>query len=113
MTTGHDVTATVATLGRQTISITSDVGSTRAWTRDHFVEVELPETASTDKTLMADCERLAASFGLVGQRLPWVRGGDVKPKWLESRGAPTGRGGWRVAQAETWASPAGRKQDLP
>ena len=103
---GADVTATVAKLDGQYLD-TFGRGQYQGITRDHYVEIELPETADPSQPLWLIAKGwLHPSDSSINVALG--QGAGEKPHWL-SLEVPDGRGGWRVAKANL-GFPAGRNK---
>jgi hypothetical protein len=103
---GHDVTATVAKLDAQYLD-TFGRGQYQGITRDHFVEIELPESADSSQPLWLIAKGwLHPSDSSINVALG--QSGAEKPRWL-SLEVPDGRGGWRVAKPNL-GFPAGRNK---
>jgi hypothetical protein len=103
---GHDVTSIVSkqdgiyldNFGR---------GQYQGITRDHFVEIDLPDTARTDRPLWLVAKGwLHPSDSSINVAIS--QGSAEKPHWL-SLEVPDGRGGWRVAKPNL-GFPAGRNK---
>ena len=103
---GRDVTATVRQLDGNYLD-TFGRGQYQGITRDHFVEIELPETADIQQPLWLIARGwLHPSDSSVNVALG--QGSGEKPKWL-SLEVPDGRGGWRVSRPNL-GFPAGRNK---
>ncbi len=103
---GHDVTATVAKLDGQYLD-TFGRGQYQGVTRDHFLEIELPESAHTSQPLWLIAKGwLHPSDSSINVALG--QGSAEKPRWL-SLEIPDGRGGWRTARPNL-GFPAGRNK---
>ena len=103
---GHDVTATLATLDGQYLD-TFGRGQYQGVTRDHFVEIELPNAADATQPLWLIAKGwLHPSDSSVNVALG--QGHGEKPQWL-SLEVPDEHGGWRVARPNL-GFPAGRNK---
>ena len=101
---GTDVTATLANLDGQYLD-TFGRGQYQGVTRDHYVEIELPESAVQARWLIAK-GWLHPSDSSINVALG--QGHQTKPQWL-SLEVPDGQGGWRVANPNL-GFPAGRNK---
>ena len=103
---GADVTSTVAKLDGTYLD-TFGRGQYQGITRDHFVEIDLPETARVEQPLWLIAKGwLHPSDSSVNVALG--QGAGPKPKWL-SLEVPDAHGGWRTANPNL-GFPAGRNK---
>ncbi len=101
---GHDVTATLSQLDGEYLD-TFGRGQYQGVTRDHYVQIELPDTANQAHWLIAK-GWLHPSDSSINVALG--QGHGEKPHWL-SLEVPDGHGGWRVAKPNL-GFPAGRNK---
>ena len=103
---GQNVTETVAHLDSQYLD-TFGRGQYQGVTRDHYVEVDLPDSADPSRPLWLIAKGwLHPSDSSINVALS--QGGAEKPRWL-SLEVPDGRGGWKVAKPNL-GFPAGRNK---
>jgi hypothetical protein len=103
---GHDATSTLAFLDEQYLD-TFGRGQYQGVTRDHFVEIQLPDAADETQPLWLIAKGwLHPSDSSVNVALG--QGSGEKPRWL-SLEVPDAHGGWRVAKPNL-GFPAGRNK---
>jgi hypothetical protein len=104
--TGRDVTSIVSKIDGIYLD-NFGRGQYQGITRDHYVEVDLPDDAQTNKPLWLVAKGwLHPSDSSINVAIS--QGSSVKPHWL-SLEIPDGHGGWRVAQPNL-GFPAGRNK---
>ena len=103
---GHDVTAVLRKLDGHYLD-NFGRGQYQGITRDHYVEIELPDSAETDKPLWLVAKGwLHPSDSSINVAIS--QGSAQKPQWL-SLEVPDEHGGWRVARPNL-GFPAGRNK---
>jgi Tfp pilus assembly protein PilF len=104
--TGHDVTSILGKLDGVYLD-NFGRGQYQGVTRDHYVEIELPDSAVTTKPLWLVAKGwLHPSDSSINVAIS--QGGAEKPHWL-SLEIPDGHGGWRVARPNL-GFPSGRNK---
>jgi len=104
--TGHDATAVLSSLDGAYLD-NFGRGQYQGVTRDHYVEIDLPESARTHGPLWLIAKGwLHPSDSSINVAIS--QGSTEKPRWL-SLEVPDGRGGWHVAKPNL-GFPAGRNK---